>query len=876
MRDDDDAGPTGADEAPVVRGPQAGYARGRALGIGEAAPRLSWTTATAIPGWVQAAYEVELDGVPQGEVEDDESVYVPWPGPPLRSRERRRVRARVRGADGSASPWSEPLDVEAGLLDAGDWSASWITPVEDEEGRPQHFRHAFDVTREVERARLYVTSAGIHEVALNGRKVGTNVLAPGWTTYGARLRYDTHDVTDLLTDGANVLGAVVADGWWRGHLGWEMKRNVYGDRLGLLAQLEVTYTDGSTVTIGTGPGWRTSVGPRLAADLYNGESYDARLVLDGWAEAGFDDATWPAADLFDPNVGELVAPLAPPVRAVEELPVREVITTPSGRTVLDFGQNVVGWVRFTVEGDTGTTVTLRHAEVLEHGELGTRPLRKAEATDRYTLRGGDPETWEPAFTSHGFRYVEVDGWPGDVDAAAFTAVVVHTDLEPTGTFTCSHELLDQLHRNVTWSMRGNAVDVPTDCPQRDERLGWTGDLQVFAPTATFLFDVTGFLADWLEDLRAEENPDGSIPVVVPGAPLGSVPEGSAVATWGDVSTFLPWDLYQRYGDRGLLERHLPSMRKWADLLLAKAGDRLLWPDQFQFGDWLDPDAPADQPWKAKTSPKLVADAYLARSVQIVSDAARALGHHDVAEAYAERAAAVSEAFRHEYVTPSGLVASDSVTAYALAIVFGLYEDRDQRARAGRRIAELAEANGYRISTGFVGTPLVLPALSAVGDTTTAYRLLTETSCPSWLYPVTMGATTVWERWDSMLPDGTINPGEMTSFNHYALGGVADWMHQVIGGLAPARPGYRELRVAPVPGRRVTSAAATLRTPYGSAACAWALDDTRLTLDLEVPPNASATVVLPGRAGDPLTVAAGTHHWAYTVTEEVAAAWKELP
>ena len=425
---------------------RAEYVPGRALGIGATRPRLSWITTTEREGWMQAAYEVELDGIALGRVDGDESVFVPWPGPPLTSCAALRVRVRVWGTDGSASTWSDPLDVEAGLLSPDDWSARWITsvaqPVDDAPGRPEHFRHGFTLRPRdgatIERARLYATSAGLNQLHLNGRVVGDTVLAPGWSTYDQRLRYATHDVTTLVSSGENVIGAVVADGWWRGYLGWEMKRNFYGERIGLLAQLEITYSDETSETISTDTTWRTSSGPILSADLYMGESFDARLRLDGWSAAGFDDSAWSAAETFAPAVGRLVARAGPPVRRTQELPVRDVIVTRSGRTVLDFGQNLVGWVRFTVEGGAGTVVTLRHAEVLEHGELGTRPLRNAEATDRYTVRGDGPETWEPTFTFHGFRYAEVDGWPGaEVDPRAFTAVVIHSDFERTGTFSCS-------------------------------------------------------------------------------------------------------------------------------------------------------------------------------------------------------------------------------------------------------------------------------------------------------------------------------------------------------------------------------------------------------------------------------------------------------
>jgi alpha-L-rhamnosidase len=597
--------------------------------------------------------------------------------------------------------------------------------------------------------------------------------------------------------------------------------------------------------------------------------------LGDWSNPGLGESGWGRTEIFAPIVGELVAPIGPPVRRLEELEVDQVITTPSGQTILDFGQNLVGRVRFDVQGEPGTEVVLRHAEVLENAELGTRPLRNAKATDQYTLRGQGLETWEPTFTFHGFRYIEVEGWPGTVDPEAFKAIVVHSDFEPIGTFTCSNALLNRLHENAVWGMKGNFVGVPTDCPQRDERLGWTGDLQVFAPTAAFLFDVGGFVADWLEDLRLEQAEDGRVPLVVPVGPLGPVVMGNfAAAAWGDAATIVPSTMYEHYGDVGLLARQFDSMRAWVEFVRAKTGATLLWPEEFQLGDWLDPDAPADQPWRAKTDAVLVATAYFAQSASLVARAALVLGRPELAEEYGQLAEGVRRAFRDEFVTTSGLISSDSVTAYALAIMFDLYEDPVHRVRAAARIARLSAIRGFTISTGFVGTALVLPALSAMGDLETAYRLLTESECPSWLYPITMGATTMWERWDSMLPDGSINPGEMTSFNHYAFGGVADWMHQNIGGVGAQEPGYRVLRFAPVPGGGITSASCSLRTPYGRAACEWSLESDQITLKVDVPPNTTAVVVRPGLDEPHLDVRAGRHCWTYDVAVSTVLAWTD--
>ena len=420
-----------------VRDVRAEYHHGDVVGIGEQCPRLSWISVTDTPGWTQSAYEVEVDGKPAGRQEGSTSVFVEWHGAPLRSRKRHRVRVRVRvwGADGSASEWRDELLIEAGLLLPEDWTAQWITPVHPgPKGRPGYVRCPLNLREEagvrIEGARLYATWAGINQLHLNGHVVGTSLLAPGWSAYADRLRYETHDVTDLLAAGENVLGAVVADGWWRGYLTWEMLRDVYGDQHGLLAQLEVFYSDGSTETFGTGPNWVTSDGPIGNADLYNGEAFDARLIMDGWGSPGFDDSSWGETEVFSPKVGVLVAPMAPPVRRIMERAVQDVIVTPSGKTILDFGQNLVGWVRFTVEGPAGATITLRHAEVMEHEELGVRPLRNAKATDEYVLRGGGVETWEPKFTFHGFRYVQVKGWPADeVDPSTFAAVIIHSAFE---------------------------------------------------------------------------------------------------------------------------------------------------------------------------------------------------------------------------------------------------------------------------------------------------------------------------------------------------------------------------------------------------------------------------------------------------------------
>ncbi|WP_236030290.1 alpha-L-rhamnosidase [Paractinoplanes lichenicola] len=848
-------------------------------GLGTPTPRLSWQVAQAPEGYRQTRYQLELTRGAETEVFETESadqVLVPWPAAPLKSREAATVRVRVAGptggaargtaADASNSPaadaspsvagsdgvswseWSEPATVEAGLLDPADWTARFVSPREIGAfgGPAPILTGALGLSGDVVKARLYITAHGLYEATINGHRVGDEVLTPGWTAYQHRLRYQTYDVTDLVTPGENRVEINLGNGWWRGYLGFRNQHSLYGDRLAALAQLEVETADGRVHTLATDGSWTAREGVIVVDDIYNGQRVDLGRELG--AES--------PVDVIDADLSLLVAPDGPPVRVTDVLPAVEVFKSPSGKTLVDFGQNVVGWVRLRVRGgQKGNKVVIRHAEVLEDGELGVRPLRTARATDEWILDGREEVVLEPNFTFHGFRYAEVTGVDG-LEAADVEAVVVGSDLRRTGWFESDHELLNRFHENVVWGMRGNFVDVPTDCPQRDERLGWTGDIQVFSPTASFLFDSAGFLTNWLADLAAEQQKDGSVPYVVPDVLRQP---GPATAAWGDAATIVPWVIYQRTGDRGILERQLPSMRAWVDKMAALAGPGLLWAGGFQFGDWLDPTAPPADPFRAKADPDVIATAHLARSAEVVAQAALAVGDGDVAREYGDLAGRVRAAFAREYVTDGGRVLSDAPTAYALALQWALLPTEDQRKQAGQRLADLVRVAGFRISTGFVGTPLMTDALADAGEPELAYRLLLQTGVPSWLYPVTMGATTVWERWDSMLPDGSINPGEMTSFNHYALGAVADWLHRRVAGLAPAEPGYRSIEVRPLPTGQLTRAAARHLTPYGEASVAWTRDGGELSLTVVVPVGASATVHVPG-SDEPITVAHGRHEW----------------
>ena len=843
--------------------------REHGLGVSSPAPRLSWLPA---PGAVDA-YEVEAradDGrVWTAFASADERVGFPWVGPELRSRERRSVRVRAITPDGPDA-WSAAADVEAALLSRRDWRASLIEPDSDTAARPV-FRRRFEVAQTPQRARLYATFHGIGVIRIDGVRVGTEQLSPGWQSYEHRLAVAVHDVTHLVQKGSHVIEVSVADGWWAGRLGFLGQRALYGDTVGAIVQLEMTGPDGGLDIVATDSTWRWRGGPVLAADLYDGETFDARreLSLDDDVD---DPQAWAPVGVRDLPPAELMAQDAPPIRAKEVREPERIFTSPSGRTLVDFGQNLVGWVRLTARGTAGTRITVRHAEVLEDGELGVRPLRTAEATDRWILAGTGEETWEPGFTFHGFRYAEISGWPSDtLEPGDIRAVVVHSDLRRTGWFDTAHTGLRRLHENVVWSMRGNFVSIPTDCPQRDERLGWTGDIAVFAPTATYLYDTTAFLESWLRDLAAEQHDDGVIPYFVPSLPFPPEHRHRPVfvhnptAVWGDVCTILPFALYDETGDVEVLRRSFPTMLRWLDCVESLAGADRVWEGSFQYGDWLDPSAPPEAPALGATDPALVATAYFAHSAGLAAHAAGLLGDGAARARLRRLHREVVEGFRARFVAPDGRLTSDSQTAYAIGLQLDLL-DRPARRIAASRLVELVRAGGHRIGTGFVGTPLILHALTAVGAVDDAYALALQREAPSWLYAVMQGATTVWERWDSMLPDGSINPGEMTSFNHYALGAVASWLHETVGGLSSVEPGWRRLRVAPRPHDEVRAASTAHETPGGRAEVAWELLGDQLRVELLVPDGATAEVDLEGH--DLFELGAGRHVLERSWTAEI--------
>ncbi|WP_456269078.1 glycoside hydrolase family 78 protein [Kushneria sp. AK178] len=841
----------------------------RAIGIDHDRPRLSWKV-MAPADWSPARHEIAITR--DGSVETVFSVtdhhLVAWPDAPLAPGERAEVRVRAGEADGGWSPWSAPLAVERGI-EHRDWprqavSVPWPEP--DHDRQPPLFRRAFDVPQSIVRARLYITAHGMFEPSCNGQAVTRDAFLPGWSSYDQRLRYWTYDVTALLERGRNVLGVRMADGWYRGRLGFNGgAQDRYGRELSLLVRLDILTSDGQRHIIEPDSDWQVGTGGTLISSLYDGETFDARAEPRDWDRADFDAAGWQAACLVDFDVERLEAAQGPAVRAQQWLPPVRRERLAHDRLLLDMGQNMVGRGRITSSGAPGETVTLRHAEVLQGGELYTRPLRFAAATDHYCHEGSGREVWEPHFTYHGFRYVEVTASPRTLDDFEFEGIVYYSDMARSGWFACADPAINRLHDNVLWSLRGNFFDIPTDCPQRDERLGWTGDIQVFMATAAFLYDCAGVMRSWLRDLIADQLEDGTVPPYVPYIETTDTWTPMApLAAWGDAAVIVPHALWWATGDRHFLEQQWASARAWVDLMDRRAGDNHLWQGDTQLGDWLDPSAPPDDPAAAMTDRELVASACFARCARVLSEMAEALEYRDEATHYSGLADAVGRAILEHYTDPAtGRLHQESQTGYAMIIAWRLSDDDALLHRMGDRLAALVAEGDYRIATGFVGTPIISRALTDTGHFDTAMRQLQETHCPSWLYPVTQGATTIWERWDSLMPDGRVNPGEMTSFNHYALGAVAQWLHEQLAGLAPASPGYRDIHFAPQIPASLPWAAAEHESPHGRIAIRWTQQPDAVLYDLTVPTGCRAELTLPD--GRRQSLAAGRHHLSFDRT-----------
>jgi alpha-L-rhamnosidase len=826
------------------------------------APRLSWTLESSGRAKRQTAYRILVTGDPRdlqagkaalwdsGRVESASSVDVVYAGRALPPAGDCWWAVQVWDETDEPSPWSEPARFRTGLPE---WRGRWISRDDrDDPGvavpaaqseraddamlercRPAPFlRRPFVVPRPVRRAVLYATARGLVEMHLNGTRVGDAVLAPGWTDYRTRIEYAAHDVTDLLADGTNVLSAILGDGWYTGFVGFDLKRAGarYGTYPELLCELHLEYADGTCEVVASDEQWRATTGPIRYSDLLHGEHYDARCELDGWTDPDY-AGDWPAVRTRERDGVALVPERAQPIRVTEELRPVSVTERKPGVHVVDFGQNMVGWVRLQVEGEAGTTVRLRFAEMLEDdGSLHLANLRTARPQETYVLRGGGREVFEPRFTFHGFRYVEVEGL---AKAPALVGRVVHSDTPRTGRFECSSELVNQLWHNVTWGQRGNFLSVPTDCPQRDERLGWLADAQVFLPSAALNMDVAAFITKWGDDILDAQAAEGAYPDVAPR--LGAERDGAPA--WGDAGIIVPWTIYQRYGDVRILERHWDAMERYVAYLVRHNPD-LLWRSRRHndYGDWLSVGA--------DTPREVLATAYFAYDAKLMARIAGVLGRGDREAHYERLYRDIAAAFNRAYVREDGFIEGDTQTVYLLALHMDLIP-HGLRERAAERLVADVERHDWHLTTGFVGVGLLCPVLTEAGYADVAYRLLLNETFPSWGYSIRHGATTIWERWDGWTEESGFQTPLMNSFNHYSLGSVAQWLYEYVAGirLAPERSGYEHVVIAPTPGA-LEHAEAAFRSVRGEIRSAWRQTDGGFAVSVEVPANVTATVMLP--------------------------------
>ena len=831
------------------------------MGVDVAAPRFSWKLNGPGRNIMQTAYSIRVASSKNfsantiswqtGKVNSAESVLLPYGGSALQPGARYYWQVKIWDAANRESAWSSPAYWETGLLQAANWKAQWIEPAQSAERHMPGLlvRKDFAVQKKIAAARAYVTSHGFYELYINGKKVGDEVFTPGWTSYNKRLQYQVYDVTSMLQPGANSAGAMLADGWYRGSLAWENNWGIWGKKLGLLCQLKITFTDGSEQTVVTDNSWKgTQDGPVRADGIYDGETYDARKEIKGWSNPGFNDSQWQPVTVADIAKDNLLTQQTVAVRKIQEIKPVRIFKTPNGLLVADFGQNMVGWIRLKAKGAAGTTVTIRHAEVLDkYGDFYTDNLRAAAATATYTLKGGEAETYEPRFSFFGFRYASINGFPGELTPEDLTGVVVHSDMKPTGSFECSNALINQLQHNIQWGQKGNFVDVPTDCPQRDERLGWTGDAQAFCRTAAFNMDVSPFFTKWLKDVAADQNEDGAVPFVIPDV----LKNKGTSAGWGDVATIAPWTMYQVYGDKRLLETQYPSMKAYVEYIRKKAGDTYLWKGGSVFGDWLFYKSMRQTENDGYTSPDMIATMFYGYSAKLLAQAAAVLGKNDDEQTYNGIFEKIKAAFNKNYVTAEGRIASESQTSYVLALHFELLPV-ELRAKATQYLVDDIKERGDHLSTGFLGTPYLCHVLTANGRTDVAYDLLLQQTFPSWLYPVKMGATTIWERWDGQKTDSTFQDVGMNSFNHYAYGAIGDWMYRVAAGIEIGQAGYRHILLQPQPGKKLSYAKASFESSYGTIASGWEMKDGKMMVKMRVPANTTATIILPSAQADKVT------------------------
>ncbi|QNF26773.1 glycoside hydrolase family 78 protein [Metabacillus elymi] len=851
------------------------------LGIDTLAPKFDWILDSTERSQVQTSYQIlvssneenlandEADMWVSGVVESDQSIQIVYQGKELQSSKTYFWKVRVWDKHKVATPWSQTAYWSMGLLDKREWKGQWIGAKketldqkewENPELMPSAFlRKEFSVSKSIESATMYITALGLYELHLNNQKVGDAYFAPGWTDYNKRVQYQTYDVTNLLKDGENTIGTIVGTGWYAGHVGM-LGTCVYGEQPYVLVQMNITYKDGSVEQVVTDQTWKTSVGPILYSDIIKGEYYDARLELDGWSTPGFNDSNWQQPLIKDSYDGEIVSQLDPPVRVTKNMTPIEVSKSPSSSTIFDMGQNMIGWAKLTVSGEEGTKITLRYAEMLERdGSLYTENLRRADPVDYYILSGHGVEQYEPHFTYHGFRYVEVIcEKPEAILSLSIEGKVVHSDTPETGYFETSNEMVNQLYSNITWGQRGNFLSIPTDCPQRDERLGWTGDAQIFIRTASFNMDVARFFTKYVDDMVDAQLDSGAFTDVVPDGgwidfKRRKYDKGETILRdvlhpienwltdgnpgWGDAGVVIPWTMYQVYGDKTVLVKHYEAMSKWIAYLEANSTD-FLRPNDTVYGDWLS--------IGADTPKEVLSTAYFAYSVKLMAKIAHALDKKEDEKKYSNLFENIKISFNKAYITSDGKIKGDTQTVYVLALNMGLVFKEQKQLVASHLVDNIKKNDGH-LSTGFLGVGYLLPVLTENGYTDVAYDLLNKDTFPSWLYSVKHGATTIWERWDGWTDHKGFQSAQMNSFNHYSLGSVGEWMFRYVAGIDVDSdiPGYKKIKIQPKPGGGLTYAKGEYQSVHGKIKSEWKIEKNEFTLKVSIPVNTEATVYMPG-------------------------------
>ena len=864
-------------------------------------PRLSWELLSDVRGQVQTAWQVLAASSPallseekadmwnSGKVYSNETNQVVYSGAPLASRDICYWQIRSWDKNGEAGPWSKIATWEMGLLESSDWQAEWIGNDLTAYGHGEiyhlppapFFRKEANINSGVKKARLYVTALGIYEFEINGNRVGDDYFAPGWTDYDKRVYYQTYDVTDMIRQGTNAFGAILADGWYAGYLGYALLvgnpvvRGFYGDFPRLMARIEIEYKNGEKKIIVSDQSWKTNHGPIIEADFLNGETYDANLEFDKWSQAGFNDASWQYATVYPANT-DLVIECYPgdPVQVHSEIKPITVKPTDDGKYIFNMGQNFAGLVRLNnVKGNKGDTIIMRFGEMLHpDGSLMTENLRMARATNTYIMKG-DPsgETWTPGFTFQGFQYVEVSGFSSPPDTDAITGIVLTTMTPEAGFIETDNELVNQLYSNIVWTQRSNFLEVPTDCPQRDERLGWTGDAQVFVQAATYNTDIAAFFSKWTVDLNDAQRPDDTYPIYAPAPPVRITDTYSP--GWSEAGIIVPYTLFRTYGDTRIIERFWPNMLAYLRFMEAKSEGNLIYKEgSFEdirpkggFGDWLS--------IGKKTPPDLLASIYFAYCASLMHEMARAIGEETDAACFEKLAAGIRQAFQQHYTDGEGRFITNAAaygdgagyvdgqmgfdghtqTAYANAI-FKEMLDPDKKEIAGRHLVDLIRANDNKLSTGFLGVRPLLPALSEAGRSDLAYMLLLTEEYPGWLFEVVNGATTIWERWDSYIKDLGFKNASMNSFNHYAFGSVNEWMFANMAGIKTDLPGYRRFTIKPeVAEEGIDYVKASYRSINGEIVSSWEKrPGQEVYFKIVVPVNTTALVSLPARNRDALT------------------------